>query len=309
MSHLRYGRPVVIDDAGSSTQHGSVTKPVRKTNTRTEVSKCVVGDFSRRVDHNVSRQRAIAGNARSEAPHGARWRKFLDNICAVAEVNVSCFDSALLTYCGVRSVRRNESAIVAEAEIEGELGSGLPRVLDVQTHQAARASCLVHISAVGTIRNIEQEGTQRVTRLRVFGVALWVPSLPTRETKRSVGEGALELIGRETPAKRERVIAHDLREISADLVTVSGLRNVRDVLPTAGVAADSRTGNQRAASGRGESANERTGETNGRIQVRGWVREKGRRVVLVRSPRVLNLKHETGVESVHVAGAPISAGD
>src|SRR4029077_15872737 len=206
-------------------------------------------------------------------------------------------------------VRRNKSAIVAEAEIEGELRSGLPRVLDVQTHQAAKASCLVHIAAVSAIGNIEQERAQRVTRLRVFGVALWVPSLPTRETKRSVGERALEPIARKTAAKRERVIAHDLGQVSVDLMTVRGLGIVRDVLPAAGVATNLRTGNQRAASGRGESADETTGETNRRIQVRGWVSEKSRRVVLIRGPRVLNLKHETGVESMYVAGAPIPAGN
>src|SRR5258708_12981093 len=78
-------------------------------------------------------------------------------------------------------------------------------------------------------------------------------------------------------------------------------------LPAASVAADSRAGNQRAASGRGESADEGTGETNRRIQARECVREKGRRVVLIRSPRVLNLKHETSVEGMYVTGAPISA--
>ncbi len=101
-------------------------------------------------------------------------------------IYVPVLDSALLTYCGVCSVGRNEGAVVAEAKIEGELGSGLPRVLDEQTHQAARASCLVHIATIGAIRNIEQKGTQRVTRLRIVRRALRVPSLPAGETKRSV---------------------------------------------------------------------------------------------------------------------------
>src|SRR5207244_245038 len=161
------------------------------------------------------------------------------------------------------------------------------------THQAAWASGFVHSSTVGTIGNIEQKGTQRITRLRIVRIALWIPRLPARETKRSVGEWALKFIAREAPAKGERVIAHDLGQICADLMTIRGLGNVRDVLPAAGVAVDSRTGNQRASSGRSESADERTGETNRRIQVRGWVREKGCRVVLIRGPRVLNLKHET----------------
>src|SRR5580700_11180708 len=96
----------------------------------------------------------------------------------------------------------------------------------------------MHIATVSAIGNIEQEGTQRVTRLRVLGVALWVPSLPTRETKGSIGERALEPIARETATERERVIAHDLGKVSADLMTVSGLGNVGDVLPAAGVVAN-----------------------------------------------------------------------
>src|SRR5260370_8585275 len=92
-------------------------------------------------------------------------------------------------------------------------------------------------------------------------------------------------------------------------MTVRRLGKVRDVLPTAGVAANSGTGNQRVSSSGGESADETTGETNRRIQVRGWVREEGRRVVLVRGPRVLNLKHEAGIESVYPTGSPISARD
>src|SRR5260370_10433040 len=157
VGHLRVCDPVVVHDPGSPAQDGSATKPISKTDTRTEVGKCVVGDFSSGVEDDVGWQRAIARNARSEAPHSARWRKFLKDIGAVAEIIVSGFDSALLTYGGVRSVWRNERAVVAEAKIEGELGSGLPRVLDVQTHQAAGASCLVHISAGGALREIQLE--------------------------------------------------------------------------------------------------------------------------------------------------------
>jgi len=42
-------------------------------------------------------------------------------------------------------------------------------------------------------------------------------------TNRSVGEWALEPIARETAAKRECVIAHDLGQVSADLMTIGGL--------------------------------------------------------------------------------------
>jgi len=45
----------------------------------------------------------------------------LNDIRAVAEVNVACFDSALLTYCGVRAVRRNKGTVIAEAEIKASL--------------------------------------------------------------------------------------------------------------------------------------------------------------------------------------------
>ena len=76
-------------------------------------------------------------------------------------------------------------------------------------------------------------------------------------------------------------------------MTVSRFGNVGDVFAAAGVAVDSRTGNQGVSSGRGKSTNETTGKTNRSIQVRWGVREKSRRVVLVRSTRVLNLKHET----------------
>ncbi len=151
----------------------------------------------------------------------------------------------------------------------------------------------MHISTVSAIRNIQQEGAQRVARLRILGGALWVPSLPTRETKRIVGEGAFEPIARETTSKRERVITHDLGQISANLMTVRRLRNVGDVLSAAGVAADSRTRDERGTSRSSESADESTGKTDGREQVGGGVREASRRVVLICGPCVLNLKHET----------------
>jgi len=60
-------------------------------------------------------------NAWSEAPHATGWRKFLDNVCAVAEVNVSRFDSALLANRGVGAVRRNKGAVVAEAELKASV--------------------------------------------------------------------------------------------------------------------------------------------------------------------------------------------
>ncbi len=164
----------------------------------------------------------------------------------------------------------------------------------------------MHISTVSAIRNVQQEGRQRVTR---FVGVLRVPRLTACETKRSVGERALEPIAGEPPSKRERVIAHNLRQISADLMTVGRFGNVGDVLTPARVAVDSWAGNQRVSPRRGESANETTGKTNRRIQVRGCVGEKGRRVVLIRGPRVLNLKHEARIESMYVTGAPISTRD
>src|SRR5882757_7907427 len=157
--HLRYFGPNFVDEARSPPQDRSITKPVGKSDTRTEVGKGIVGNFPSRVDDDVSRQCAITRDARSEAPHIARRRQFLNDISAVAEVNVACFDSALLTYGGVGAVRRHKGTVIAEAEIKSEFGSGLPRVLDVQAHQAAGASCLVHISTVSTIGNIEQKGT------------------------------------------------------------------------------------------------------------------------------------------------------
>ncbi len=273
LGHLRYCRPVVIHNSPRPAQHGAATKPVGKTDARTEVRKGVVGNFSTWVDHDMSGQRAISRDARSEAPHTARRGEFLEDICAAAEIKIPGFDSALLTDGGVRSVWRNKGAIVAEAKIEGQLRSGLPGVLNEQTQYAAGASRLMHISTVSAIRNIQQEGRQRTTRLLR---ALGVPCLTSGESKRSVGEGALKLIAGVSSAKLNRVIANDFCQISANLMTVRCLGNVGDVLPAAGVAADSGTRNQRAASGRGESADETTGKTNRRDQPSGWVHEARR---------------------------------
>src|SRR5260370_33882566 len=94
-----------------------------------------------------------------------------------------------------------------------------------------------------------------------------------------------------------------------DYMNISGLGNGGKNRVPGLHAVNSWAGSHRVSPRRGESANETTGKPNRRIQVRGCLGEKGRRVVLIRGPRVLNLKHEARIESMYVTGAPISTRD
>src|SRR5258708_38704779 len=111
----------------------------------------------------------------------------------------------------------------------------------------------------------------------------------------------------EAVRRREGLIPASVGKFAVGLMRGRCSGTVGKVLTAVGVATDSGTGNQGTASCRRESTDETAGETNRCIQIRGWVREKRRRVVLVRGPGILNLKPEAGVKSMDPTGAPISA--
>src|SRR5258708_35650345 len=76
------------------------------------------------------------------------------------------------------SVRRNESAVVAQTHVHGQVSSRLPLVAEVYTHHSAPAGFLKCIALSGGIRNVQQVGSERASNVPQI---LRVPSLRGRE--------------------------------------------------------------------------------------------------------------------------------
>ncbi len=105
----------------------------------------------------MCRQLTIARNAGCMTAFGAGWRKFLDYVGAVIEVDRPSFDAAVLPHSVFFPIWRNKCAVVTQAEIDGQLWCGFPRVLEVETHHPAPARGLMDVAPPGAVRHIQQK--------------------------------------------------------------------------------------------------------------------------------------------------------
>src|SRR5580692_1194025 len=131
--------------------------------------------------------------------------------------------------------------------------AGPPCILDKRAEHTTRALSLIHVSALSGVRNIQNERRNWVAGIHgVVGVR--IPRLLRRESpdgrtqipEQSIRNWTCESRADVSAAKMQRVVPYNLGQTTVELMTVSGLGLIHNVVPSAGVAVNSRVWNKLA---------------------------------------------------------------